>query len=221
MEEETKKSNVWKVVAIILLVIIVLGAGGYGWYYYYRKDVNNKADITKLQNEINTKKGTGTTTSATCEAEALTQTEKDLSGDWATETNDKYNYTFKHPTDWEKTLPGDNPNDFLSFVDVTDEATLAAINLIVFSADQATKNTGEGLNVEEEKTVQVGCVDATYKVYTTEDNPRGFKQGTIRTTFEKGGVPFLIGLTYPSIGASMDSDIIEAYDLVLKTFTFK
>lgn len=211
----------WKTILIIILALIIVAGGIWGWWRY--SNLQKETESAKKTNEVSqpgTKAGGAGAGAGDC-ASTLTEEERDLSADWPTENNATYDFSYKHPRQWQAAIS--NNDQMASFAEFPwGDESLAAINLMVVVGDKVADFPVGALVEESHKTVPVGCVDATYTVYQRTHNERWDKdEYHIRTTFTKGDVPYLIILNYPFQGASADSDTIEAYDIVLKTLTFE
>jgi len=101
MDPNQQKKNPTKLILIIVsIVIIVLALGGliYWQYAKQKQTAKDKAVVEKqlsdLKKELEKAKSSSTTSKTKEET-----TPTDPTADWKTYTNEKYNYTFKYPTD--------------------------------------------------------------------------------------------------------------------------
>jgi hypothetical protein len=123
---------------------------------------------------------------------------------WKTYKSDKYDYSFKHPADW--TLEEDEDN------------------IITFSSSDGSfqwrseemANLGfEGWDIDTTKNLKVACQSAK-STYLKQGDGR-----MIFTRFKKGGKEHMTSFSYKYLGASLSSDMVEMYGLILKSAEFK
>lgn len=215
----------WKTILIIILALIIVAGGIWGWWRY--SNLQKEAESAKNAGLTDTTKpgtksgGVGSGDEADAgDCASLTDEERDLSADWSIENNATHDFSYKHPRQWQAAIS--NNDQMASFAQWPwGDESLAAVNLIVVVGDKVADFPVGALVEESHRTVPVGCVDATYTVYEKTHNERWDKdEYHLRTIFAKDGVPYLIILNYPFQGASADGDVVEAYDIVLKTLTF-
>lgn len=221
----------WKTILIIILVLIIVAGGVYGWWRYHRWQKELEAaksakitDTTIQKTDDSTKTGTkggGGEEAGIGDCAELTADERDLLADWPTENNATYSFSYQHPRQWQAAIS--NNDQMASFAQWPwGDESLAAINLIVAVGDKVADFSVGALVEVSHRTIPVGCVEATYTVYEETRNERWDKdEYHIRTTFTKDGIPYLIILNYPFQGASADGDTVDAYNIVLKTLTFR
>lgn len=140
-------------------------------------------------------------------ASTLTASDKLNMKDWKTFKNDKYNYSLKYPKGWtydkvsDKLINFKNGPDGEVFSWRSEEMT--ALGFEGWEPDTGLKN------------LKVACQSAksTY-----------LKQGIERmifTQFKKEGKDHMTNFGYKYFGASISSDLVEEYDLILKSVEFK
>lgn len=140
-------------------------------------------------------------------ASTLTAADKLNMKDWKTFKNDKYDFSFKYPKEWtydkvsDKLINFKNGPDGEVFSWRSEEMT--ALGFEGWETDTASKN------------LKVACQSAksTY-----------LKQGIERmifTQFKKDGKDHMANFGYKYFGASISSDLVEEYDLILKSIEFK
>jgi cytoskeletal protein RodZ len=206
-EQKQKKKRTlltmeWLSFAVVVILLIILG------YFTYRFYVIRPENSTPLPtplpsgNEI-------TSPSSSC-ASTLTSSDKDSIGLWKTYTNSKYNYSFQYPETW---VSGSGTSD--------DDVILKDNEIIAtFEFKAATLSIAESYTLTQENSVKVACIDASRKNYSG-NGPGGEDARIISTIFTKNGQEFNIKLGYTDRGASITGDLIDAYDLILKTVEFK
>ncbi len=138
-------------------------------------------------------------------ASTLTLTDKLAIKNWKTFKNDKYDYSFKYPEDWDYDKVSDKLINFEGDDDV------------VFSwrSEEMTVLGYEGWDFDTTKNLKVACQSAK-STYLEQGDER-----MIFTQFKKGGKDHMTNFGYKYIGASMSSDMVEMYDLILKSVEFE
>ncbi len=135
---------------------------------------------------------------------SLTSSEQDELAYWETVTNEATGYSLMHPG-WTEEL---NEENNLRLTDLGDTLTFT-----MRSGPLAVMGF-EGYTLDSSEYILVACEE------TTRSN---FSNGDLRlvlVTFSKESTDHTIMLTYQDIGASLSSDIVQAFDLLLKTITF-
>jgi len=220
------KIIVWVSVFVILIAGII---GSYVWLAkkYNQQRKNLQTSISSLQKEINdlkTKESEETTAeeSATTPEETepteepctptFTNDEKATMALWKTFTNANYNYSFKYPEDW--TLDH-NEKDYILFKN--NEAELE------FSwRSEAMANLGfEGYTEKSTKPIIVSCEQVIRHYLVPEGEPEVGSIHMLYTQIRKNGKTHLIMMSFKYVGASISGDLIDAYDMVLKSVEFK
>ena len=132
---------------------------------------------------------------------------------WKTFANTKYGFSFTYPNDWPiKNSSQDN----VSLGDKDDAVT--------FQIKSGNSPFGlESYKLGSKKLVKIACKDVTITSYIADpkiDPSFAGDERMIITSFEKGGTAHTIFFTYKDIGASISSDIIEAFNLILKSINY-
>jgi hypothetical protein len=196
---------IWEGIALALMIIglIILG------YFTYRFYVPNTSNSSPLPTPRLSASKSSSPSASAC-ASTLTSTDKTAIKLWETYTNSKYNYSFKYPETWV-TGEGSNNND-----------VILKDNEIISTFDFKAATVGiaeEGYTLNSTNDVKVACLDAEKKSYKG-NQPGGEDARIITTKFTKNGQEFNIELRYTDRGASITGDVIDAYDLILKTVEF-
>ena len=208
-EEEKQKKKIiliWEAIALALMIIglIILG------YFTYRFYVPNTSNSTPMPTPRPSASKSLSPSASAC-ASTLTSADKTDSNLWKTYTNAKYNYSFQYPETW---AAGDGTSN---------DDVILKDNTVLYTFDFKAATVGiatEGYVLESTDDVKVACVDASKKSY--RGNEPGGEDGRIITTkFIKSGQEFDIEINYTDRGASISGDIIDAYNLILKTVEFK
>lgn len=250
-QQEKKRGGKTAVILLIILVILLLGVLGGGFYYLNRKATAEKEDLQKKTDELSNQKEdfqkqidelksrleqkteegekeeaketeekkeemkeTAKKETTPC-SPTLASSDKLAVETWKTYENSKYSFSFKHPEDWQVTTKEDN---LIVLKESEAQVTLE------FRMAEASYGFGiEPYTKEIETSVDVACVKGTKTVYSGEQSsdPNYKDKRMTITKFEKDGTPYLIMISYKYIGASLSSDIVEAYDLILKSLEFK
>lgn len=131
----------------------------------------------------------------------LTSSDKLAIKTWKTYKNDKYDYSFKYPEDWDYDKVSDKLINFEGDDDV------------VFSwrSEEITALGFEGWDLDTTKNLKVACQSAK-STYLEQGDER-----MIFTQFKKDGKDHMTNFGYHYIGASISSDLVEMYDLILKS----
>ena len=216
--QETKKkgSNIgW----ILLFFVFLIGAGYLGYYYGYKVDkdknkTHENAQVTDSEaNFLIEDKKDETAAEDSC-YEVMTSDEKALSENWITYTNSKYKYTFKYPKNWEIKHEED---DFISFLDNEDELSFQ------FRSDTMSALGFENYKLDKEEEMKINCAEANVAYLsgdTSLDPEMDTNSRLILTTFRINDIPHLVDISYKYKGASISSDIVEAYIAILKSIRF-
>ncbi len=222
MEEEKQE----KILLGILTIIIVLVICG-GFFAYL--DIKTKKTISKLNNELlniqaqknllEDKKGLlenqlqdleegikPGTKAVNCEIE-LTSADKDMIEDWKEIFNSKHNFSFKYPKTWTIVT---NKDDFIEIRGNEAEISLKVV------AGSSRIEIEDNYQKKDESKIKVFCQDAQKIIYSGDDN-----FNLITVLFKKDEVSYTVVLKYKDIGASISGDILEAFDLILKTINFE
>jgi hypothetical protein len=134
--------------------------------------------------------------------------------DWKNYKNSKYGYSFEYPKEWTIT---DQENKRVAIED--------AGNNIYFSwnSEEMTAFDYMGYKITSEKNSSVACQN-TKKTFLSGDptaDPPGEANGRIIfADFKNNGKRHLLAYSYLDFGASISSDLIEQFNLLLKTIKF-
>lgn len=205
-EKKRKIILIWEGIALALMIIglIILG------YFTYRFYVPNTSTSSPLPTPRPSASKSSSPSASAC-ASTLTSTDKTDTNLWKTYTNAKYNYSFKYPETW---VAGEgSSNDDVILKD----------NEIITTFDFKAATVGiaeEGYVLEATSDVKVACADANKKSYKG-NQPGGEDMRIITTRFTKSGQEFDIQIYYTDRGASISGDIVDVYNLILKTVEFK
>ncbi len=211
-----RKNHLW-IIIVVILGILLLGAIGWGYYSWKKsQDAKNQlqSQIDELKNKITTtttsskKKTTTTTTKSSAKCpNILSESDKIAIAKFASYTNNKYNFTFRY---MEELTVDQTQDDYMSFKGSDDSLMQVRIDkmaVIDFPPDMKVTGT---------TTLDLNCAKVTKINYMTSDNT----QMTITASFTKDSIPYLFTYTFPYVGASISSDLVEAFDLTLKSLEF-
>jgi hypothetical protein len=138
-------------------------------------------------------------------ASTLTASDKVAIKNWKTFKNDKYDYSFRYPEDWDYDKVSDKLIDF------------EGDDNVVFSwrSEEMTALGFEGWDTDgAQKNLKVACQSAKSTFLKQGD------ERMIFTQFKKDGKNHMTNFGYRYVGASISSDMVEMYDLVLKSVEF-
>jgi hypothetical protein len=99
---------------------------------------------------------------------------------------------------------------------LTEDAALFSFQFGIIDTVNLDSN---GYEVESEEDITVACQKAK-RTALTGLPPGGENFKRITTEFEKNSTTYLISITYRNVGASISGDLVEAYNLILKTVQF-
>ena len=205
VEKKKKTILIWEGIALALMIIglIILG------YFTYRFYVPNTSNSSPLPTPRLSASKSSSPSASAC-ASTLSGADKTAIKLWETYTNSKYNYSFKYPETW---VTGEGSS--------ADNVILKDNEIIsTFDFKAATVSIAEeGYTLDSTSDVKVACVDAKKKSYKG-NQPGGEDARIIATKFTKNGQEFNVELKYTDRGASITGDVIDAYDLILKTVEF-
>lgn len=154
-----------------------------------------------------------TTSSAAC-PQNFTNEENLNKADWKTFSNAKNGYSFKYPKEWNITTKQD---------DYSNMGNAANSEYFEWRSGPMTGTDYMGYKEDSHKNISVGCQSAKITYFSgdpTADPPGDAKDRLILVQFEKKGIPHVIIFTYKYFGASVSSDIVEMFNLILKTAEF-
>ncbi len=213
---KTQYSKKLTILTIILLIVSFIIVGGIIYLYIndmYDKD-KQQAEKIEMQDktEDENSDANGENESSVCVYSLTDSDNLDLQT-WKTYTNDTYGYSFKYPETWVT-----DKNDPSWLILKSDEAD------IVFQV-RIGKGAGfdfDGFKEKSSTSITVACKNAVrvYYVGDTAEFPDMVNKESIYTSFTKSGTPYFVKMSYTHVGASITGDIIDAYDLILKTIEF-
>lgn len=147
-------------------------------------------------------------------SQSFTNEENLNKADWKTVSNAKNGYSFKYPKDWSITT---KQNDYLNM------GNAANSEYFEWRSGPMTGTDYMGYKEDSHKNISVGCQGAKITYLSgdpTADPPHDAKDRLILVQFEKSGIPHVIIFSYKYFGASVSSDIVEMFNLILKTAEF-
>jgi hypothetical protein len=135
--------------------------------------------------------------------------------DWAKFENDIFGYSFRYPHDWELT-------DEVSNVGVKDEG-LSPLLVNFYSGEATSREILYPTIVENESDIEIGCVTAHKKDLKGDASvdPAYESYRFVVITYENSGTPYRVEIVYEYQGASITGDIVDMYNIILKTFRFE
>jgi hypothetical protein len=211
----SKRKTILLGVIVALLLIAVAG----GVYFYLNRGLSKEKGNSNKQSGTNPSSSTsnlgnntnGSSSKTPCPAATLTSDETLNIAGWKTFENSTY--SFKYPETW--TLVANQAN-FVNFRD-----TEANINLEVRSGSKIDDSKySTGYAQESIKDITVNCRNARRDHINSSPTNHAiyvpiFKEGS---TSEK---EYTVSMDFDYVGASISGDIIDAFDTLLKTLTFK
>lgn len=214
---ESKKTSgiLWFFIGILIIGFIV-----YAFYWLDQKNnrlneenKNLQSENTNLQKDVATKEEksisptpTPSVTSSESSGVCSLNSDPNVSG-WKTYNDDFYGISFKYPQTWVIKTQEDNRT---SFQDAGSEI------YFYWLSDIMTAFGLESYELESESKVKIGCDEYTKRVFkgmVPEESSR-----MVITQFQKDGVEHMFMMSYKYQGASVSSDIMEAYDSILKSY---
>ena len=139
-------------------------------------------------------------------ASTLTSSDKLNMKDWKTFHNSKYGYSFKYPKEWTYDKVSDKLINFQNGPDG---------EVFSWRSEEMTALGFEGWDLDTTKNLKVACQSAK-STYLEQGDER-----MIFTQFKYGGKSHMTSFGYKYVGASISSDMVEMYDLVLKSVEFE
>lgn len=139
-------------------------------------------------------------------ASTLNASDKLNMKDWKTFKNDKYGYLFRYPKVWTYDKMSDKLINFKNGADG---------EVFSWRSEEMTALGFEGWDLDTTKNLKVACQSAK-STYLEQGDER-----MIFTQFKKGGKDHMANFGYKYIGASISSDMVEMYDLILKSVEFE
>lgn len=151
----------------------------------------------------------------TCGETTYTSDEQATMTGWLKFENEIYGYTFRYPEDWIIT-------DEITNVGLKDQA-ISTVFLNFYSDEATVREILYPLILLSDTTIELDCVTANKKEYKgdTTVNPTFEKLRVVVITYEVNEIPYRIEIGYEDQGASVTSDIVEMYSLILKTMRFE
>jgi hypothetical protein len=203
MEEESSKTSKkdWQLIAKAVLIIIGLAILGYliwvlATFIYSKEQTTGTTPVATPSQEEETVPACAST---------LTDADKGAMVGWKTYTNGTRGYSFKYPQTWWISRASE---DY-----VTLRENEAKINLDFKSGNEAVLET-TGYTLSSSDARQIACEPTTLKNYKKAD----YRMMT--ATFTKDGMNYVIQESYQDLGASISGDIVDAWNLTLKSIEF-
>ncbi len=215
-------------IAATLAVVVLVGVA----IFAIKKYNERKKELESLKKQMeNLQKGAETTGEITVSGETggteippaempaacpknFTNEENLNKADWKTASNAKNGYSFKYPKEWSIT---EKKDDYLQM------GNAANNEYFEWRSGPMTGTDYMGYKEDSHKNISVGCQTAKITYLSgdpTADPPIDAKKRLILVQFEKNGTPHVIIFTYKYVGASISSDVVEMFDLLLKTVEF-
>jgi len=147
-------------------------------------------------------------------SQSFTNEENLNKADWKTVSNSKNGYSLKYPKSWSI---NEKKDDYLQMGN--DENA----EYFEWRSGPMTGTDYMGYKEDSHKNISVGCQSAKITYFSgdpTADPPGDAKDRLILVQFEKSRIPHVIIFTYKYFGASISSDIVEMFNLTLKTAEF-
>ena len=144
---------------------------------------------------------------------ALTDEDKLNMKGWETFTNNKYGFSLMYPNDWK--IENSNSNNLV----MGDKGEAMTFQI---KSDMAAFGL-ENYKLGPKKTVKIACKNTTVTTYIANpeiDPSFSGNERLVLTSFEKNGTAHTIFFSYKDIGASLSSDIVEQFDLILKSIKY-
>lgn len=233
---ENNKSNKTAVVVLIVLLLLafllMIATAGIGFFAWKKYSSQKERQIQAMEQQIrNLESAYGNSQNATSQSsnqkagssenqktskcpQTFTDEENLNKADWKDTSNAKNGYSFKYPKDWIVTA---QENDYLQMGNETNG------EYFEWRSGPMTGTDYMGYKEDSRKNISVGCQSAEITYLSgdpTADPPRDAKKRLILVQFEKDGIPHVIIFSYKYIGASVSSDEVEMFDLLLKTVKF-
>ena len=199
---------------LIVFLAIILGIGVGAGIYFTKKKIN---DLQKQLDEktaecanANANKNTNSSikTFTPC-VSTLSAADKQEIETWSTYQNKKYSFSFRYPESWQITKQEN--------VQITLHDDETDLNLNFYSGWAPEAEADNYLPPKEDTvSTKVACVSTTRQTLFDSNNYQ-----KLYTKFTKNENNFAIIMTFRIEGASISGDLIDAYDLILKTVEFK
>jgi len=200
----------WKSVLIGVIIGAILIGLGVLIYLLLQPKPEEITPATTPKTATTSAKKDGTTKETTkasppC-ASSLTDADKIEIKLWKTYENSKYKYSFKYPENW---IVSNNSDNLVELKDNEADLTFQFLKGV---------DLAQNWNVETTTEVVVVCQKSIKKLLSAADDP---SEKGLSTTFVHGEDEYHVFVSYKYIGASLSSDIVEAYDMILKTIEFR
>ena len=240
-ETNNGKSN--KTVVVVLIVLLLLAfllmvaAAGIGFFVWKKYSDQKERQVQALEQqirniesaygnsrnvpsqssnqEISSSENQNSETQSTSACPQNFTNEENLNkADWKTYSNAKYGYSFKYPKEW--TITGQE-NDRVSMEDAGGDISFS------WNSEDMTAFDYMGYKITSEKNIAMACQSAKETFLSADlaaDPPGEVNRRIIFIDFKKSGKRHLLTYGYQDIGASISSDIVEQFDLILKTTEF-
>jgi len=191
----------------------------FGVFYYlageevcsgYNSVTNSEKKLTSL---ITSQKNRDSAALNECSSD-LTEAEKIEIADWKTYQNEKYNISFKIPSDWlEKSSESANQFSFES-------PEAGAASLIVGMDLGAISLVKDGYKLVSSTTQKVACQKAKVTTYNDKDNSSELveknRQQIVKLSVSD--IPYQFDYNWQTgLGASISTDYLDRFNLILKT----
>lgn len=228
LQAKSKKKTTMIIIIVVVVILLILGTLIGGGCYLYSKLIQGKLatapsgleyqpqtdqqETSEKSPEKETKESSSTSSGCSI---AFTDQEKLEMENWKTQQNSKYNYSFKYPDSWSLNMSEDD------IVSIANED----MNLnLQFRSDTMTTLGLEGFKKDSSKETKVDCQTATMSYFSSDPNaetPANEDNKMIIVQFKKDNISHLILFSYKDLGASYSGDLIDAFNLILKTIDFK
>ncbi|MDD5489345.1 MAG: hypothetical protein PHP25_01535 [Candidatus Moranbacteria bacterium] len=154
-----------------------------------------------------------TVSSSGC-SQTFTNEENLDKADWKTVSNNKYGYSFQNP---KSLTVGEKQDDYIGLGSGADQQSFE------WRSGPMTGTDYYGFKEDSHKNMMVGCANAKITYFSGDpaaDPPGDTQDRLVLVQFEKNGIPHVILFSYQYIGASISSDVVEMFELILKTVKF-
>jgi len=142
----------------------------------------------------------------------LSNSDKQVISDWKTYSNSKYDFSFKYPKEWSVT---DKENKRVVIADATNHEYFS------WNSEEMTAFDYMGYSKTGSRNVKVACQNAEETFLSGDPSDPDLKDSRmIIVDFKKSGKRHLLTYNYQYIGASLSSDLVERFEILLKTVKF-
>jgi hypothetical protein len=178
---------------------------------YDSLDIDNISEKALAEKILQSVALTAGTTSAGGCTQNFTNEEKLDKANWKTYTNAKYGYSFKYPKDW---LISDHEDKRVAMGNAVDKIFFS------WNSEEMTAFDYMGYHQTSKKNATVACQNAEETFLSGDNGTPNEKSRLIFADFKKNGKRHLITYNYQDIGASISGDLIDMFNLILKTVEF-